>query len=1219
MIYNHIPVTIGCLPKVTAAPINFQYDQVQILQIGGIELPASYRVDFCNPGDDATITMVGTADGVQIPNQLLATGRPVIAYVVLNGTDENAVETRYQITLPVNKRPPASDIEPTPAEQSTIDSLIAAMNDAAEEAEAQALVAEGYAVGTQDGEPVPNTSPYYENNAEYMKNAAAQYALAADAAEGEAAAWATGSYSGDPSGIPVPGDAPQHNNNAYFYAQQAAQAVTHYPKIVNGYWYVWQNNGWVNTGVRAEGYDGREITNISAAKTGTSGLTDTYTVTVTYSSGDPDTFQFFVTNGQDGVDGYNPVVTITTITGGHRVTITDKAHPSGQTFDVLDGTAGVSPSVAITTITGGHRVTITDADHPNGQSFDVMDGEDGVSPEVTITSITGGHTVKITDADHPTGQSFNVMDGANTDADDVTYDPTETYTAGSVGAGLNQLNSETNLNTIKLKSSDTYPVATDVLYFANGIESKAESAVVNLAYNSNGISGAELIHSNRNLLDMSKAYTGCGYNAGTGATFDTTTVDNKFTKSGGNFVASTLGSWARNAVLTNKMKTGSSVVIHFNLTAGSVRWSIYVLDSQLKTTRASLDNKNPASSPREFGAIVHLTGDECYIAINFIGNAAGFTIQKPTVLYSEYFEDWMYADHKAESYTQTFQNQVYGGTYDFVSGKLISTLDSAGDPLVTPDEYDLTGQDVLVYSGENYYFSPAGNVVVTHDANNTIVHAETEEKVKTLDSDTTGFDNRDFCFGGILNGDINRNWLYRIVSYNKLEFPYRTRIHIAEGYRIGVCYYLENSVYNDSGWVTDSIDIEVDTPFRITIAKVTESTSVRANMDEFLAAVSFDTKIGSALRQSESLNNRLTAVENPFRFKQFFSHIGVSQNKNDVIIPNQSLADVARTKRLGFDILEVNVRATSDGEYVCLHGDNGKFGSLFIGANGEDVSATLVSSVTLDWIKTNVRFVSKYDRYKTAPFTLEEMLYECRKLRVIPLVEYKDRQMVELLDKIMGKDNYILSVYNQILRYESDAVFGSWYSNNGVNVAWKPHLSGRPFIMGVNTSDIVLTDEQWKATAEDLHKNGYFISTAYVGETQKQKLFNLGFDAVASSYAINEIENGNICNLYCDTDFSDFITTGTVSGGTLTLAQNDTIVPTTVTDSVFLGGGSLHIRFDGTISLKFGKNINALTFASDGMSDVWFSTYFEEAIPTFEITASEATEVYDVTYKASRM
>jgi len=44
--------------------------------------------------------------------------------------------------------------------------------------------------------------------------------------------------------------------------------------------------------------------------------------------------------GQDGADGVSPEVTITAITGGHAVTITDADHPSGQTFNVMDGTDG---------------------------------------------------------------------------------------------------------------------------------------------------------------------------------------------------------------------------------------------------------------------------------------------------------------------------------------------------------------------------------------------------------------------------------------------------------------------------------------------------------------------------------------------------------------------------------------------------------------------------------------------------------------------------------------------------------------------------------------------------------------------------------------------------------------------------------------------------------------------------------------------------------------
>ena len=152
-------------------------------------------------------------------------------------------------------------------------------------------------------------------------------------------------------------------------------------------------------------------------------------------------------DGSDGQDGVSPTVSVTSITGGHRVAVTDK--DGTETFDVMDGadgadgsngqdgqdgSDGVSPAVSISTITGGHRVTITDAEHTSGQSFDVMNGSDGapgqngqdghdganglngidgVSPAVTITSIIGGHSVTITDKDHPSGQTFNVIDGSD--------------------------------------------------------------------------------------------------------------------------------------------------------------------------------------------------------------------------------------------------------------------------------------------------------------------------------------------------------------------------------------------------------------------------------------------------------------------------------------------------------------------------------------------------------------------------------------------------------------------------------------------------------------------------------------------------------------------------------------------------------------------------------------------------------------------------------------
>ena len=98
-----------------------------------------------------------------------------------------------------------------------------------------------------------------------------------------------------------------------------------------------------------------------------------------------------------GSSGISPIITVTEITGGNKVEITDAEGTKifnvmhgtngvdGYTpvkgvdyFDGSDGTNGsngVSPTLSVAEITGGHRVTITDV---NGtQSFDVMDGQDG--------------------------------------------------------------------------------------------------------------------------------------------------------------------------------------------------------------------------------------------------------------------------------------------------------------------------------------------------------------------------------------------------------------------------------------------------------------------------------------------------------------------------------------------------------------------------------------------------------------------------------------------------------------------------------------------------------------------------------------------------------------------------------------------------------------------------------------------------------------------------
>ena len=94
------------------------------------------------------------------------------------------------------------------------------------------------------------------------------------------------------------------------------------------------------------------------------------------------------TDGQDGV-GIQSVEQTTTSTedGGTNVVTVTKTDGTTSTFYVRngsrgstgpagsDGQDGVSPLVSVSEITGGHRVSIQDADGTS--SFDVMDGQDG--------------------------------------------------------------------------------------------------------------------------------------------------------------------------------------------------------------------------------------------------------------------------------------------------------------------------------------------------------------------------------------------------------------------------------------------------------------------------------------------------------------------------------------------------------------------------------------------------------------------------------------------------------------------------------------------------------------------------------------------------------------------------------------------------------------------------------------------------------------------------
>ena len=103
--------------------------------------------------------------------------------------------------------------------------------------------------------------------------------------------------------------------------------------------------------------------------------------------------------GSAGADGHSPVVTAsksgTTTTISVDGTGIAEIEDGEDGSDGQDGQDGVSPSVSVSTITGGHRVSVTDAS--GTETFDVMDGERGATGQGVppVTSADNGKVLRV--------------------------------------------------------------------------------------------------------------------------------------------------------------------------------------------------------------------------------------------------------------------------------------------------------------------------------------------------------------------------------------------------------------------------------------------------------------------------------------------------------------------------------------------------------------------------------------------------------------------------------------------------------------------------------------------------------------------------------------------------------------------------------------------------------------------------------------------------------
>lgn len=223
---NVITAVFGANREARTAP-RHRYDYGQTLKFSGIvDLPVYYEMHFAkSPTAAEALRVMGTAEGVSIPDSLLQTAGDIYAWVYVH-TGQRDGETVYRAIIPVSERPKPEDPTESPIDPDIVEQAIAALNEkidgveeyasaaseSASESASSATLAESWAIGGTSSRTGEDT-----NNASYYAGQSSGSADSASASATNAESWAiggTGSRSGEDT------------NNSSYFAGQASESAT---------------------------------------------------------------------------------------------------------------------------------------------------------------------------------------------------------------------------------------------------------------------------------------------------------------------------------------------------------------------------------------------------------------------------------------------------------------------------------------------------------------------------------------------------------------------------------------------------------------------------------------------------------------------------------------------------------------------------------------------------------------------------------------------------------------------------------------------------------------------------------------------------------------------------------------------------------------------------------------------------------------------------------
>lgn len=481
----------------------------------------------------------------------------------------------------------------------------------------------------------------------------------------------------------------------------------------------------------------------------------------------------------------------------------------------------------------------------------------------------------------------------------------------------------------------------------------------------------------------------------------------------------------------------------------------------------------------------------------------------------------------------------------------------------------------------------------------------------------------------------NASWCNTEIQFNrgrKITITFPTGYYVVRR-----TAFMWNNVVTDAGVITSGTTFDTSNwgPWIIGIRRTDYSaltpdqaaaaltiTQVSGDVYEMPAGLEDTRKMISDAVQSiptpsMTINPRLGTNE----IGRFMHHQNVEAGGN-IVIPSQSLFDIAYAKALGFKAIEANVQTCSDGVAVIKHGVSGKLGTGLLFASGSGIDAdTLFSAVTSTALRQNVTYNSPLAKYQGHIPTLDEFCAECARLDIIPFLRGANTAQLDIARKYLPDEKII--VEGPASRGDFKGMMTYYGTGTKAAILATCAAKGMPFYFC--WSAITTTAEADVADViQTLHTNGYLIGGAYLNQNDYQRLAGLGLDIDVSTFSnIPPFENGNKLNILGGNDSNLEMTNASYDSTTQTISvQNGgKIAINNAEVGAALSKICVKIRYSGTLDIIFKANdsyANLLAYQSDGANEIVLAVSSQKVgTKIMEIVAQSAVTIYDIKVFAS--